>query len=239
MSSYNTFAPIYDELMSGISYENLTDDLLKIFEKYGRKPKLLLDAACGTGRFCEQFATKDVSVIGTDISREMLAIAKIRCENLDVLLLNQDISELDLYGTIDGAICTFDSVNHITDKRKLLKFFKKISLFLEKDGIFIFDIISKNKFEKFLCNNTFIYDEKDFYLVWENEKIKNKINITLDFFIKNQSGYYIKNTEHFSERYYQKSEIMELLKAANLTLIDKIPYKINNNDLYIVKNKRI
>ena len=128
--SYEAFASVYDVLMQDVDYKKRTEYLLKIFDRYDRKPTLLLDLACGTGSFAKEMLERGVDVIGVDASEEMLNIAR---ENLPkCLLLNQRAEELDLYGTVDGAVCCLDSVNHITCYKKLQKAFKRLSLFLEK-----------------------------------------------------------------------------------------------------------
>jgi ubiquinone/menaquinone biosynthesis C-methylase UbiE len=91
----------------------------------------MLDLACGTGEFSNHFAQKGVSVIGVDISYDMLSVAREKTAEAgnDILYLCQDAAELDLYGTIDGAICCLDSLNHITDYEKFCKALERVSLF--------------------------------------------------------------------------------------------------------------
>ena len=48
MSNYDSFAEVYDSLMCDVNYTERTEYLLKLFDKYDRKPTLLLDLACGT-----------------------------------------------------------------------------------------------------------------------------------------------------------------------------------------------
>ena len=54
-----------------------------------------------------------------DISEEMLYIAseKARAAQLDkrILFLNQDMTEFELYGTVDAAVCALDGVNYLTE----------------------------------------------------------------------------------------------------------------------------
>ncbi|MEE1330018.1 MAG: hypothetical protein U0K18_02265, partial [Acutalibacteraceae bacterium] len=51
MSGYSCFAEVYDSLMEDVDYPRRAEFLLKLFEKYDRRPKLMLDLACGTGGF--------------------------------------------------------------------------------------------------------------------------------------------------------------------------------------------
>ena len=214
MDSYSQFAFVYDRLMNDVDYKGRTAYLLKLFKKFGKVPSLLLDVACGTGGFSNQFALKGIEVIGIDMSEEMLLVARENSEELetDVLFLCQKAEEIDLYGTVDGAICCMDSVNHITDIKKLKKAFEKVALFLEEGCLFIFDVNSVYKHEHVLADNTFVIEEEDVFCVWQNEYNKEKLitDISLDFFVDNSNGY-DRYSEDFSERAYTEDELEMLL----------------------------
>ena len=55
---YNNFANVYDDLMSDVNYAEWTNYLCNLFDKFDRRPKILLDLACGTGGFSQEFAKK-------------------------------------------------------------------------------------------------------------------------------------------------------------------------------------
>ena len=75
MGNYNNFSLFYDIFTCDVDYKARTDYILKIFEKWDKKPTLLLDFACGTGNFSVQFAKIGIDVIGVDCSEGMLAAA--------------------------------------------------------------------------------------------------------------------------------------------------------------------
>ena len=221
MSSYCDFAYIYDSLMADADYDGRSEYILKLFRKYGKKPTLLLDLACGTGEFSLRLKEKGIDVIGVDMSEDMLSIAREKAmdKNTDLLFLCQKAEELDLYGTVDGAICCMDSLNHITDLRNLKKAIKKVSLFLEKGCLFVFDLNTPYKHKTVLGNNTFVFEEDDVYCVWQNSfNPKNNItDICLDFFVE-EDGLYQRYNEEFRERAYTKEQISETLKEAGLKI---------------------
>lgn len=223
MESYSEFAAVYDILMSDVNYKARTAYLLKLFKKFGEKPTLLLDVACGTGAFSNLFAKNGIEVIGTDISEEMLSVARENSAEMetDVLFLCQKAEELDLYGTVDGAICCLDSLNHITDKRNLKKALSRVSLFLEEGSLFIFDVNTVYKHEKVLGNNTFVIDEDGVYCVWQNNfnPKNNSTDITLDFFVKDGDDY-TRSSEEFCERAYSVEELTEMCENAGLKVED-------------------
>jgi len=219
--SYSDFAEVYDILMGDVDYSARSEYLLKLFSKYGRKPTLLLDLACGTGSFSNLFAKKGIEVIGVDMSEEMLSVARERSmdEGNDILYLCQRAEELDLYGTVDGAVCCMDSLNHITDTETLQKAIDKVSLFLEKDCLFIFDVNTVYKHKEILADNTFVFDEDEVYCVWQNSFNSESLttDISLDFFIADEDVY-IRSSEDFSERAYSDAELKEIIEKAGLKI---------------------
>ena len=218
---YNSFAKYYDVLMSDVNYSARAGYICELFEKFGKKPTLLLDLACGTGNISNEFAKRGVSVIGVDISPEMLSVAQEKSheQNLDVLYLCQAAQDLDLYGTVDGAVCLLDSLNHITDYDKFCETFVKVSLFLEKDALFIFDMNTVHKHEKVLSDNAFVFEYDGLYCVWQNfySPENRTTEIVLDFF-ENDNGKYIRNTESFYERAYTREQINYALEKSGLKI---------------------
>ena len=220
---YDIFSKYYDLLTDDVDYESRAQHLKELFIKYDRMPSLLLDIGCGTGGFSLEFAKKGIEVIGSDPSFGMLSLAKEKAEKqgLNILFLNQSGQELDLYGTVDGVICCLDTVNHITDKRSLQKFFNKVSLFLEPNRLFIFDVNTLYKQKNILGDNTFVVENENVYCVWQNSfDLRAKItDISLDFFEKDNEKY-IRSTEEFSERVYGKEELTEMLGKAGMEIVD-------------------
>lgn len=220
--NYNDFSLFYDGLTNDVDYQKRTDYILKIFEKFDRKPTLLLDLACGTGGFSIETAKRGISVIGVDISVGMLNVArqKVLNQNADVLLLNQDAAELDLYGTVDGAICCLDSVNHITDGDDVQKAFDKVSLFLEKDRLFVFDVNTEFKHKNVLSGKNYVLENDQVFCVWQNSDCQadGTVDIELDFF-KKDGDVYERYSEDFSERAYPLEDLTEKLKKSGLEVL--------------------
>ena len=215
---YGDFAVLYEKLQD-IDYEAYADYVEKIFEKENIKPELVLDLACGTGTLTSILAKRGYDMIGIDMSFEMLDIAreKMYDESLDILYLNQDMTEFELYGTVDAIICSLDGVNYLTEKGDLLKTLKLVKNYLNPGGIMVFDINSEYKLSTVLGNNTYVTEEKDIFYVWQNEYDEKKkiCYFNLDFFEK-QGDKYIRYTEEQAERAYSETEIRETAKEAGL-----------------------
>lgn len=246
-NTYGEFADYFDFLNGDAQYSKRTKYMLELFQRFGTRPNILLDLACGTGEFSVAFAKKGLDVIGVDCSENMLAVARDKAQKAkqDVLFLCQRAEELDLYGTVGGAICCFDSINHITESAVLSKAFEKVSLFLEPDGLFIFDVNTVYKHKNVLGGKTFVYDEEDVYFVWNNEykEKKHLVNIYLDIFQRIGNDEYKRIRQSITERAYTADELDKMLKKAGLEVVavyDDMSYAPPHNEsqrIYYVTKK--
>ncbi len=208
-----------------------------------------MDLACGTGSLSFELADLGYDVIGADASYDMLAEAMSKNAEREkpLLFLCQKMQELDLYGTVDAVICALDSLNHITEKEEAAEVFKRVSLFLDKDALFIFDVNTVYKHEKILANETFVYDCDDVYCVWQNkfDEKTYSVDITLDFF-NEENGVYYRSGESFTERAYSHDEIMQFAEKAGMELTALFegdtfnkPLSTTQRAVYVMKNKHL
>lgn len=218
---YNNFAKYYDILMSDVDYSARAEYILSLFEKFGGAPGTLLDLACGTGGFSNEFAARGAQVIGVDISEEMLSVAQHKSveRNHNILYVCQSAQELNLHSEVDGAVCLLDSLNHITDYNDFCEVFVKVSVFLKKGGLFIFDMNTGYKHAQVLADNTFVIEEGDVFCVWQNFYVpeEKSTEISLDFF-ERRGNLYLRSTEDFSERAYSDKQISDAVENAGFKL---------------------
>ncbi|MBQ6830968.1 MAG: class I SAM-dependent methyltransferase [Clostridia bacterium] len=216
MSGYGDFSQFYDRLMTDVDYDGYADYLLSLFEKFGgKRPRTVLDVACGSGSLCEAFVKRGVDPIGIDASEEMLFAAheKPLLQQHDVMLLQQDMRELDLYGTSDGAVCVLDSLNHLRDTADVACVLRRLRLFVEPGGLFIFDVNTPYKHREVLGNNAFVFEEEDFVCVWRNRYVSKTctVDMLLDFFVETETGEYERLTDTVRERAYTRATWEKLL----------------------------
>lgn len=215
---YEAFSNVYDKLMQNVDYKKRTEYLISIFKRFDKIPSLMLDLACGTGGFTEQFLNSGIDVIGVDASEDMLNIARERLPQC--LLLNQKAEELDLFGTVDGAVCLMDSLNHITDYKDFKKAIARTALFLESGRLFVFDLNTEYKHKEVLADNCFVIEQDEVFCTWQNSTDNSLVTeIMLDFFIEQQDGSYIRESDDFCERAYSGAQIESALIEAGLELV--------------------
>jgi 2-polyprenyl-3-methyl-5-hydroxy-6-metoxy-1,4-benzoquinol methylase len=204
MSSYDVFSRYYDNLTKNIDYIKRAQYFDKLISMFGGKKNILLDLACGTGSLSEELSKLGYDVIGVDNSYEMLSTAmdkKIE-SGLNIQYLCQDMTKLDMFGTVDVTICALDSLNHLDSIESISEVLSRVKLFSEPGGLFIFDINTPYKHKRILGNNTFVYDTEKVYCVWQNTFVggnDNKISINLDFFDRTDKIHYVRKSEEFCE----------------------------------------
>lgn len=223
MDSYNNFARVYDALTQNVDYAARAAYYDQMITRFGGNKGILLDFACGTGSMSMEFARMGYDVIGVDGSEEMLSAAmdkKFESGLSTIIYLCQQMQRLDLYGTIDAAVCALDSLNHITNEADLREAIRRVSLFTNPGGLFLFDMNTIYKHEQVLANNVFFYDEPEATCIWQNTlKSDHVVDIDLDLFIHETGNRYLRAGEHFSERAYSDSLLQSILAEAGFELL--------------------
>lgn len=222
MSGYRDFADFYDRLMTDVDYNARADYLLYLFQKHdGKLPATVLDVACGSGALCEALQKRGIDPIGVDASETMLAKAAERFaeSSTEILLLKQDMRELDLYGTVDGAVCVLDSVNHLCTTKDVKRFFERLRLFVKPNGLFVFDVNTPYKHREVLADNAFVFEQEEFVCVWQNHYAPRtaQTEMWLDFFVEEEDGRYCRLSDTVKERAYTEKTLRRLLAETGWT----------------------
>ena len=123
-----------------------------------------------------------------------------------------------MYGTVTATVCALDSINHLDSLEKVQKTFERVSLFTEPGGVFIFDVNTLFKHREVLGNNSFIFENEECFLAWQNEVNEdNSVDIYLDFFLPEGEGYR-RESESFTEYFYSDEALQAALGKAGFSL---------------------
>ena len=223
---YNAIARVYDKLNADINYDRWADFFEKCFDKYlAKRPELVLDLACGTGRMTRQLAARGYDMIGVDGSADMLSCA-MEAGREGILYLLQDMREFELYGTVGAAVCCLDSINYLLDDGDIETVFSLVHNYLDPDGLFIFDVNSPYKFENIYGNNAYILEDESeeggaIFCGWQNDYDKDSklCDFYLTLFEENEDGSYFREDEHQTERCYTREELVSALKGAGFEFL--------------------
>lgn len=225
MEAYTSFAEVYDTFMDNVPYEEWADYLEEQLKEYGVQDGLVLELGCGTGSMTELLAEKGYDMIGVDNSEDMLEIAmEKRIESgHDILYLQQDMQEFELYGTVKAVVSVCDSVNYITEKTELEEVFRLVNNYLDPQGIFIFDFNTEYKYREILGNQVIAEDRDECSFIWENyydrASMINEYELTLFVQEDEEESLYRKYQESHYQKAYTLREIRTLIENSGLKFV--------------------
>ena len=221
---YDFLAPIYDRVNGEVDYSVWADFIEENARRHmDEPPHLALDLCCGTGRMTLELARRGYDMTGVDLSPEMLGVARENAENegLDILWLCQDMREFELYGTVELCTCLLDSVNHLTERRELMDCFSLVHNYLSPNGLFIFDINGRGKFERVYADNAFVVEDGGDMCVWQNYyNAKSKFcDFYITLFKECEGGAYERIDEVQRERVYTIRQIKSALSDSGFEVL--------------------
>lgn len=214
----------YDALMTEVDYRAWGRFVTGSVERFAeRKINTVLDLACGTGSLTEVLAQLGYDMTALDFSPEMLARAAPRLSHYrdpDVLLLQGDMRSFELNDTVDCTVCALDSLNYLTGRGDLVKCFKRVSLFMNPGGLFLFDVDTPYKFREVYGMRDYVLESDGLLCAWKNyyDEEKGLCDFELSFFEERPDGSYIRTDEFEQERCYTRRMIENALKKADFEL---------------------
>ncbi len=231
---YQSLAGVYDRIQS-IDTPAWADYIQQLEMKYSRRAgdgdgyegrPLLLDLGCGTGSFCLEMLDRGYDPIGLDASPAMLGEAKDKLSRhdrtaaggADCLFLQQDISNFQLYGTVDLMVCLLDTINHLTRISQVRRLFRLCRNYLNPGGLMIFDLATSRHLACSLGSELFYDDQPDYTLFWKNRyQPKTMISRSeLVLFLNQPDGSYRRHDEVIVEKYYGSRQIRTWAAEAGL-----------------------
>jgi SAM-dependent methyltransferase len=109
--------------------------------------KTVLELACGTGSILVQLQG-DYDVTGVDLSQEMLALAREKLPNAE--LVEGDMTTVRLGRAFDAVLCLYDAVNHLLGFDEWERLFDTALAHLAPGGVFVFDVNSEERLDWFV-----------------------------------------------------------------------------------------
>lgn len=244
MEAYGGFAQVYDEFMDNVDYHQWCDYAIKLLKKYGVTDGPLVEIGCGTGTGTMLFAKAGYEMTGIDISQEMLEIAESKKESEDILYVLQDATEMELPYKVPAMVSIGDSMNYITDYGDFTMVLKRVNKFLDKNGIFVFDLKTRKYFSD-IGETTIAEDREDCSFIWENyfDKETNINEYYLSVFVRGNDGRYDKYEEEHFQRGYTLDEVKKAVEMSGLK-IENIYEAFSDNEgneenvrVYVVARK--
>lgn len=223
MNAYDSFASAYDALNTETDYDAMAYGICRRLEAAGiKKGALVLDLGCGTGTLTRLLFDEGYDMIGADGSEEMLAAAREKGGE-GILYLCQDLTKFELYGTVAAVVSTTDTLNHITDKGDLRRVLSLVHNYLDPNGLFIFDLNARAKFETVYASSDYVLEDEGIFLAWQSEYDAKKrlADFIITLFEEGGDGKWSRSDAEFYERLYEPEEIEEALEESGFELLSE------------------
>lgn len=218
MNAYHALSGFYDSLTTDIPYDQFADFYEGVFRQHPGEFGMLLDLCCGTGSLTKILSERGYEMIAVDGSDEMLMQAREKCGGLNVppLFLCQDAAELDLYGTVDAAVCSLDGMNYIPPE-DLPEVFHRLHLFIRPGGLLIFDIRTPESFAA-LDGQIWVDETEDVLCLWRSEFDSDEqlMIYGMDIFSAHGTHWEREQEEHI-EYAHSRELLSKLLKEEGFT----------------------
>ena len=215
MSCYEALAGSYDALTEDVGYGKRLDFIEKLLCRSRIPVKLVLDLACGTGTMSWLLTQRGYEVIGVDGSEDMLAAAMSKgreTQGVPPVFLHQSMPRLDLYGTVDAAYSSLDSLSYVPFA-DLPEVFRRLHLFVRPGGLLVFDLRTAAKLAA-LDGQVFLDETEDTYCVWRTEYHRGLRTYYMDLFRRRGDGAWRRSAEVHRQRAYSVEELTAWLAAA-------------------------
>lgn len=226
---YQAFATYYDKMMHDVDYDAWAAYLDGLIKQLAPKstcqspyrpaqasaPTTVLDCACGTGSLAIRLAKMGYSVIGSDLSEDMLFCAqrKARSSGLNLQFICQDLKGLAMHKQVDVINCACDGVNYLLSMAEVVQFLHSAHRCLTDGGLLLFDISSEHKLRTELGNRFMGERTDDYCYLWQNsyDEQNRLLLMELAFFVKDGQLY-----RRFDESHLQRAHLQqEIITALN------------------------
>ena len=135
---YKKFAKYYDLCYSGKDYVKETKFLEALIKKHKIKGKKILEVGSGTGNHAVHLEKKGFDIIGVDLNKEMLAVARKKSKKIK--FFQGDMHSFNIKGEFDIILCLFSTMHYNTNISDLKKTLKNFYKHLKKGGLLVFDM---------------------------------------------------------------------------------------------------
>ena len=237
MEAYGDFAQVYDIFMDDTPYEKWCQRVTETLCAHGIRDGLVLDLGCGTGNMTELLAARGYDMIGVDLSDRMLEVAVRKQDSRrsagkkgaqragrDILYLQQDMREFELYGTVRAVVCLCDSVNYLLQETDLLRCFGLVNNYLDPGGLFVFDFNTVYKYETIIGNAVIAENRDNCSFIWENyyDATDSVNEYDLTVFVREKGDCFRRFTETHLQRGYTLEQMRSLLDRAGLSFLQAL-----------------
>ena len=189
---------------------------------------LVVELGCGTGSFTQELYKLGYDIMGIDLSPDMLNLARMKSQEAgyNIMYLEQDMRELDLYCTAGTIVSVCDSINYVLEDQEVIDTFKLVNNFLYPKGLFIFDFNTLHKYRDVIGDTTIAENREDCSFIWDNyyheDDHVNEYDLTIFARCDEEDEVFRRSVETHFQRGYTLEEMKGFVAKAGLEFIEAI-----------------
>jgi SAM-dependent methyltransferase len=223
------FADVYDRVVGRDFWHHWWRAFRRAVGAHGIRYRSVCDVACGTGEMALRFAREGARVFATDLSEDMLRVARAKCEGTGVLLARQPMQELAVPEPADLLVCAYDALNHLDGVEALEATFRRFAAALAPGGHAVCDLATLRHLARDWGTGTFraMSDgmESIWQTVWYPDRRRATIHLTV--IVPRRAGGPARVTQRVVEYGFTVAEIEAAIAGAGLAILearDMIPW---------------
>jgi ubiquinone/menaquinone biosynthesis C-methylase UbiE len=226
---YQKFAKYYDLCYIDKDYNKETNFLQTLIKKHKIKGEKILEVGCGTGGHAVYLKRKNFDIVGIDLHKEMLEVAKKKSKSIK--FLQGDMRDFDLGEKFSILLCLFSTIHYNQNLKELKKTLVNFYKHLKSEGILIFDMGFND--ERWKGGNVHLgnWANKDVDLVRFSKSRRER-----NFGLVNMAYILFKNKKFYFGEEEHKLRIFKTFEVKKLA--EKIGFKVYLYDGYTTKSWR-
>lgn len=139
IENFKLYSQYYNLLYYDKDYPAEAAYIIELIQEYFPNAQNIIELGCGTGKHASVFAEKGFSVLGIELSEDMLNIAR-QNENTRLRFQKANISNFKVDQKFEIALSLFHVISYLTDNSSLIRTFQLVHESLCDGGLFIFDV---------------------------------------------------------------------------------------------------
>lgn len=215
---YKKFAKYYDLIYSVKDYTKETKFLISLIRKYRLKGKKVLEVGCGTGGHAIFLKKKGFDIVGVDLNKEMLTVARKKSKSIK--FYQGDMRKFNLKNKFDIVLCLFSTMHYNQNYQELEKTLKNFHQHMKNNSLLIFDMgFNEERWRRghkhTVTNSTKDIDVTRFSI---SRRVGNKGILDMAYILYKSNKFYFGKEKH-------TLGIFETLKVKKL--VQKIGFKVD------------
>lgn len=220
-SPYDAIAEFYQRAWANWYLPSIRPFLRNFLFSILPKGAAVLDACCGCGHVTREVSAQGYRVVGVDASRELIARATRDIPQANFIV--GDIRSFSANAVFDGALSTFDSLNHLLEFEDLCAALRCIRMALKPDAAFVFDMNLEEAYSLDLASWVRYEDENAIGFVrgqynWETQTASTEL---LWFVREKDREFWRRSDALIHERCYSIEQISSAVRLAGFRKFER------------------